>query len=124
MSYSKDHCSKSPFRVDGTPEENAAAVKNASGSNLKAAGFSYDASSGNYGGGNYDQLIALNAGESYTSTSAPTDLNTPKKNQPRGSSQKGISGGTGGDGGKKTPKQFFQSLFSSKDNTRQVPNKL
>lgn len=122
MSYSKHHCSKSPFRVDGTPEENAAAVKNASGANLKASGFSFDASSGTYGGGNYDQLIALNAGKSYTSTAPSTTNKTPQKGQPRGSSQKGISGGTSGDGGKKTLKQWFQGLGNKK--TRETSQRI
>lgn len=122
MSYSKYHCSKSPFRVDGTPEENAAAVKNASGSNLKASGFSYDASSGTYGGGNYDQLIALNAGKSYTATTPVTNTKTPQKGQPRGSSQEGISAGTGGDGGKKTFKQWLQGKGDKK--TREISQKI
>lgn len=80
-------CAKNPIpsglkkygavKMEGTPEENAAAMEAASDAQKKAANFTY--TDGTWTGGNYDALIGLTTQGSYTKTSPVTPEENPKK---------------------------------------------
>lgn len=79
-------CAKNPIpsglkkygavKMEGTPEENAAAMEAASDAQKKAANFTY--TEGKWTGGNYDALIGLTTKGIHTTTSPETKEKTRK----------------------------------------------